>query len=73
MHTRQRMRVQIGAVMFKKIIASLIDQPILTSVFVSDLMVLLFHRPPFFFSLLMFSGLLAMTMYFGQKLSLFKI
>jgi hypothetical protein len=67
------MRVQIGAVMFKKIITSLIDQPILTSIFVSDLMVLLFHRPPFFFSLLMFSGLLAMTMYFGQKLSLFKI
>jgi hypothetical protein len=59
--------------MFKNIITSLIDQPILTSFFVTDLMVLLFHRPPFFFSLLMFSALLAMTMYFGQKLSLFKI
>lgn len=73
MHTRQRMHVQIGAVMFKDIITSLIDQPILTSFFVTDLMVLLFHRPPFFFSLLMFSALLAMTMYLGQKLSLFKI
>ena len=59
--------------MFKKIIASLIDQPLLTSLFVTDLGILLFHRPPFFFSLLMFSALLAMTMYFGQKLSLFKI
>jgi hypothetical protein len=59
--------------MFKKIIASLIDQPLLTSIFVTDLGILLFHRPPFFFSLLMFSGLLAMTMYFGQKLSLFKV
>jgi hypothetical protein len=59
--------------MFKNIITALIDQPILTSFFVTDLMVLLFHRPPFFFSLLMFSALLAMTMYFGQKLSLFKI
>ncbi len=59
--------------MFKTIITTLIDQPILTSLFVTDLMVLLFHRPPFFFSLLMFSALLAMTMYFGQKLSLFKI
>jgi hypothetical protein len=51
----------------------LIDQPILTSLFLSDFFVLLFHRPPFFFSLLMFSGLLGITMYFGQKLSLFKI
>lgn len=59
--------------MFKKIITSLIDQPILTSLFLSDFFVLLFHRPPFFFSLLMFSALLGMTMYFGQKLSLFKI
>ena len=59
--------------MFKNVINSLIDQPILTSLFVTDFLVLLFHRPPFFFSLLMFSALLGMTMYFGQKLSLFKI
>lgn len=59
--------------MFKKVIASLVDQPLLTSLFLSDFFVLLFHRPPFFFSLLMFGGLLAMTMYFGQKLSLFKL
>ena len=59
--------------MFQKIISSLIDQPLLTSLFITDLGILLFHRPPFFFSLLMFSALLGMTMYFGQKLSLFKV
>jgi len=59
--------------MFKKIVMGLIDQPLLTSIFVTDFFILLFHRPPFFFSLLMFSGLLAMTMYFGQKLSLFRL
>ncbi len=59
--------------MFKKIINGMIDQPILTSLFLSDFFVLLFHRPPFFFSLLMFSGLLGMTMYFGQKFSLFNV
>jgi hypothetical protein len=59
--------------MFQKIISSLIEQPLLTSLFITDLGILLFHRPPFFFSLLMFSALLGMTMYFGQKLSLFKV
>jgi hypothetical protein len=59
--------------MFKNVIASLIDQPLLTSLFLSDFFVLLFHRPPFFFSLLMFSALIGMTMYFGQKLALFKV
>jgi hypothetical protein len=59
--------------MFKKIISSFVDHPILTSLFITDLGILLFHRPPFFFSLLMFSALLAMTMYYGQKLSLFKV
>lgn len=59
--------------MFKNVLAALIEQPLLTSLFVTDLGILLFHRPPFFFSLLMFSGLLGMTMYFGQKLALFKV
>ncbi|PKM13330.1 MAG: hypothetical protein CVV13_01925 [Gammaproteobacteria bacterium HGW-Gammaproteobacteria-3] len=58
--------------MFKKILNTLIDQPFLTSIFITDLAVLLFHRPPFIFSLLMLGGLLVMSMYFGQKLSLFK-
>ncbi|MDO8843771.1 MAG: hypothetical protein Q7U98_10730 [Methylicorpusculum sp.] len=58
--------------MFKKIIIALIDKPLLTSLFVTDLGILLFHRPPFLFSVVMFGALLAMSMYFGQKLSLFK-
>ncbi|HBA65947.1 MAG: hypothetical protein IBX56_02090 [Methylomicrobium sp.] len=58
--------------MFKKIISGLIDRPLLTSLFVTDLTILLFHRPPFIFSLLMLGALTAMSMYFGQKLALFK-
>ncbi|GAB4267689.1 MAG: hypothetical protein Kow0065_18250 [Methylomicrobium sp.] len=58
--------------MFKKVINGFIDRPLLTSLFVTDLTILLFHRPPFFFSLLMLGALTAMSMYFGQKLSLFK-
>jgi hypothetical protein len=57
--------------MFKKILNGFIDHPILTSIFISDFGVLLFHRPPFLFSLLMLGGLAAMCMYFGQKLALF--
>ena len=59
--------------MFKKILNGLLDQPFLTSVFVVDFGILLFHRPPFFFSLLMLGALMAMCLYFGQKLALFKI
>lgn len=58
--------------MFKKILNALIDHPILTSIFATDFFILLFHRPPFIFSLLMFTALIAMCMYFGQKLALFK-
>jgi hypothetical protein len=57
--------------MFKKILNGLIDHPILASLFISDFGVLLFHRPPFLFSLLMLGALIAMCMYFGQKLALF--
>ncbi|MDD5579186.1 MAG: hypothetical protein PHY16_07910 [Methylobacter sp.] len=58
--------------MFKKILNGLIDHPFLTSLFVTDFSILLFHRPPFLFSLLMLGGLTGMCMYFGQKLALFK-
>jgi hypothetical protein len=57
--------------MFKKILNGFIDQPLFTSLFVADFAVLLFHRPPFFFSLLMVGALVAMSMYMGQKLDLF--
>lgn len=58
--------------MFKKILAGLIDHPILTSIFVTDFFVLLFHRPPVVASLILLGSLVLMCMYFGQKLQLFK-
>ncbi len=58
--------------MFKKILNGLIDHPFLTSLFVTDFGILLFHRPPFIFSLIMLGALMAMCMYFGQLLALFK-
>jgi hypothetical protein len=57
----------------KKILCALLDQPFLTSLFVTDFAILLLHRPPFIFSLLMLVGLMAICMYFGQKLALFKL
>lgn len=59
--------------MFKKILNGLIDHPLLTSLFVVDFGILLFLRPPLFFSLLMLGGLVALCLYFGQKLALFKV
>ncbi len=58
--------------MFKKIITALIDTPFLTSLYVADLAILLLHKPPFGFSLVMIVALIAMSMYYGQKLALFK-
>jgi hypothetical protein len=58
--------------MLKKIISDLIDSPLLTSVFIVDFFVLVFHRPPFLFSIVMLGGLVAMSLYFGQKLALFQ-
>lgn len=57
--------------MFKKILNGFIDQPFFTSLYVADFAILLFHKPPFFFSLIMVGGLVAMSMYMGQKLELF--
>ncbi|WAR45137.1 hypothetical protein [Methylomonas rapida] len=58
--------------MFKKILMGFIDQPLFTSLFVADFALLLFHRPPFLFSLVMVGALVAMSMYMGQKLELFR-
>jgi hypothetical protein len=58
--------------MFKKILNGLIDHPFLTSLFVADFSILLFHKPPFLFSLAMLGALIGICMYFGQKLALFK-
>jgi len=58
--------------MFKKILSGFIDQPLFTSLFIADFALLLFHRPPFLFSALMVGALVAMSMYMGQKLELFR-
>ncbi len=59
--------------MFKKIIDCLIDHPLLSSIYVADLAILMFHKPPFIFSLIMLGALVAISMYLGQKLALFKL
>lgn len=53
--------------MIKCNISQMVDYPIHTAVFVMDLTVLLFHRPPFLFSLVMFGVLLWLTMFFVLK------
>jgi hypothetical protein len=58
--------------MLNKIIKGFIDHPLLTSLFAADFLILLFHKPPFLFSLLMLGGLTIICMYFGQKIALFK-
>ena len=58
--------------MFKKILSGFIEQPLFTSLFIADFALLLFHRPPFLFSVVMVGALVAMSMYMGQKLELFR-
>lgn len=58
--------------MYKTILNKLIDHPLLTSLLLTDLLILSFHRPPFVFSLLMLGVLITISMYFGQKMALFK-
>jgi hypothetical protein len=57
--------------MFKKLINGFVEQPFFASLYLADFLVLLFLRPPFLFSILMLGGLVAMSMYMGQKLELF--
>lgn len=59
--------------MYKKIVVGLIDQPLLTSIFIIDLAILLLHKPPFIFSVVMMSYLVGMSMYYGQKFNVFKL
>ncbi|MGR9106595.1 MAG: hypothetical protein ACU843_06645 [Gammaproteobacteria bacterium] len=56
---------------FKQILDQLIATPLLTSLFVVDFAILIFHKPPAFFAFLMLAGLVALAMYFGQKLKLY--
>lgn len=57
--------------MIKKLLDGFVDRPLFTSLFVTDFFVLLFHRPPFLFSMLMVGALVGMSMYLGQKLEPF--
>ncbi|MEQ1545523.1 hypothetical protein [Methyloglobulus sp.] len=72
-HTELNADMNNWIVICKKILNALVDQPFLASLFVADFSILLLHRPPFFFSLIMLGGLMALCMYFGQKLALFKL
>ncbi|MCK5888547.1 MAG: hypothetical protein KAG19_01235 [Methylococcales bacterium] len=58
--------------MFKKITMGLVNHPFLTSIFVADLAILLLHKPPFLFSIVMMGALVAMSMFYGQKMAIFK-
>ncbi len=58
--------------MFKKMLNGFIDNPIMTSIFVADLMILVFHKPPFLFALVMQLLLAGVSMYLGQKMAMFK-
>lgn len=58
--------------MYKKYLDGLLNHPLMTSLFVVDFFILLFHRPPFFFSFLMLGGLVAISSFLGQKLAIFK-
>ncbi|EIC31369.1 hypothetical protein Metal_3724 [Methylomicrobium album BG8] len=56
----------------KKIIDGFIDNPLASSIFLADFFLLIFIRPPFFFSLIMLGTLAASSMYLGQKTAPFK-
>lgn len=58
--------------MYKTIVNGLLDTPLLTSLFVMDLAIMLWHKPPFLFAAVMLSYLIGMGMYYGQKFAIFK-
>ncbi len=59
--------------MFKNFLNGLVDHPLLTTLLVCDFFVLLLHKPPFIFSLLLLGFLVGVCLFLGQKLALFKI
>lgn len=58
---------------FKPIFDQLIATPLLTTLLVIDFTILTFYKFPAFFSLLMLGALVALSMYFGQKLGLYSL
>jgi hypothetical protein len=66
--------IAMGKCMCNKFINALIDQPVLGSVFITDFFLVFYIKNAHWvFTALMVVGLVAMSMYFGQKLQLFKI
>lgn len=66
--------IVMGKCMFNKILNALIDQPVLASIFIIDFFMVFFIKSAHWtFSALMVGSLVAMSMYYGQKLQLFKI
>jgi len=59
--------------MIKKIFNAFLDNPFLASIVISDLFILIFHNPPFIFSIAMFAILISYCLFLGQKLALFKV
>jgi hypothetical protein len=58
----------------KKFMSALIDQPILGSIFIADFFLVFFIKSAHWsFTALMLGGLIGMSMYFGQKLTVFKM
>lgn len=56
-----------------KIVNECLDQPLLAAIFICDFAILLFHRPPILYSLVMMGLLVAIAMYLGQKMALFDL
>lgn len=57
----------------KKILDVFLDNPFIAAIVISDLFILLFHKPPFIFAFGMFAILIAYCLYLGQRLAIFKI
>ncbi|WP_198408470.1 hypothetical protein [Methylomicrobium lacus] len=58
--------------MYRKLINGFIDNPLVSSILAVDFLLLLFIRPPVFFSLILLGTLAGCSMYIGQKTALFK-
>lgn len=64
----------MGKCMSSKIINALIDQPFLGSIFIADFFLVFYIKSAhWLFTAVMLGGLMAMCMYYGQKLQLFKM
>ncbi|HIG64658.1 MAG TPA: hypothetical protein EYQ43_03640 [Methyloprofundus sp.] len=59
--------------MLKKLLDAFLDNPFIAAMVLSDLFILLFHKPPFIFAFCMFAILIAYCLFLGQKLAIFKI